>query len=58
MSGSPGALAAAQLSCVRGAMLSAKWPDWRVAFVWGLTIAIATAIYFLPMMRLLESLAE
>jgi hypothetical protein len=39
-------------------MLSAKWPDWRVAFVWGLTIAIATAIYFLPMMRLLESLAE
>jgi len=39
-------------------MLSAKWPEWRVAFLWGLAIAIATAIYFLPMTRLLESLAE
>jgi hypothetical protein len=36
----------------------AKLPDWRLAFAWVVTIAIATAIYFLPIARLLDSLAE
>jgi hypothetical protein len=37
----------------------AKLPGgWRVAFAWVITIAVATAIYFLPVARLLDSLAE
>jgi hypothetical protein len=35
-----------------------KLPDWRVAFAWLVTVATATAIYFLPIARLLDSLAE
>jgi len=57
-----GSLGAGLLQCrvVRGGMLSwfAKLPDWRVAFAWVVTIAIATAIYFLPIARLFDSLAE
>jgi hypothetical protein len=43
-----------------GGMLSwfTKLPDWRVAFAWLVTVATATAIYFLPIARLLDSLAE
>ena len=36
----------------------AKLPGWQVAFAWVVTIAIATAIYFLPIARLLDSLVE
>ena len=36
----------------------AKLPDRRVAFAWVVTVGIATAIYFLPIARLLDSLAE
>jgi hypothetical protein len=59
MSGSLGA-GLPQCRVVRGGMLSwfAKLPDWRVAFAWLITVATATAIYFLPMARLLDSLAE
>jgi hypothetical protein len=57
-----GSLGTGLLQCrvVRGGMPSgfAKLPDWRVAFAWLVTIATATAIYFLPIARLLDSLAE
>jgi hypothetical protein len=36
----------------------AKLPDWRVGFAWLVTIAIAAGIYFLPIARLLDNLAE
>jgi hypothetical protein len=36
----------------------AKFADCRMAFVWVVAIAIAAAIYFLPIARLLDSLAE
>jgi hypothetical protein len=36
----------------------AKLPDWRMASVWVVAIAIAAAIYFLPIARLLDSVTE
>jgi hypothetical protein len=35
-----------------------KLPDWRMTLVWLVAIAIAAAIYFLPIARLLDSLTE
>ena len=36
----------------------ANLPDWRMASVWFATVAIGTAIYFVPIARLINSLVE
>jgi len=33
-------------------------PDWQMAFVWIMTIAVGILIYFLPISRLLGQLSE
>jgi hypothetical protein len=56
MSGSPGP-GCCRVELCEGGMPS-WFADWRVAFAWVVTVAIASAIYFLPIARLLDSLAE
>ncbi len=35
-----------------------KLPDWQMAFVWIMTIAIGMLVYFYPISRLLDQLSE
>jgi hypothetical protein len=35
-----------------------SWYDWRMAFAWLMAIAIASAIYFFPIARLVDSLGD
>ena len=35
-----------------------SWYDWRMAFAWLMAIAIASAIYFFPITRLVDSLGD
>jgi hypothetical protein len=34
------------------------WYDWRMAFTWLMAVAIASAIYFFPIARLVDSLGD
>jgi hypothetical protein len=35
-----------------------KLPDWQMAFVWIVTVAIGVLVYFYPISRLLDGLSE
>ena len=35
-----------------------SWYDWRMAVVWLTAVAIASAIFFLPITRLVDSLGD
>jgi len=35
-----------------------SWYDWRMAFAWLMAIAVAAAIFFLPITRLVDSLGD
>ena len=35
-----------------------SWYDWRMAFAWLMAIAVASAIYFFPIARLVDSLGD
>ena len=34
------------------------WNDWPMSFVWLMAVAIASAIYFFPIARLVDSLGD
>ena len=35
-----------------------SWYDWRMAFAWLMAVAIASAIFFFPIARLVDSLGD
>ena len=42
----------------REVVMSAWYPGWQMAAAWVLTVAIAAAIYFIPVRRLVDSLSN
>ena len=42
----------------REVVMSAWYPGWQMAAAWVLTVAIAAAIYFIPVTRLVDSLSN
>ena len=43
--------------CVREETLT-SWFDWRMAFAWLMAVAVASAIFFFPITRLVDSLGD
>jgi hypothetical protein len=41
----------------KGVVMSTWYPGWQVAAAWLLTVAVAAAIYFVPVTRLVDSLS-
>jgi hypothetical protein len=47
-----------RLPRAEGAAMSARYPNWTVAAAWLLTVALAAVIYFVPVTRLVDSVAD
>ena len=43
--------------CVREETVT-SWFDWRMAFTWLMAVAVASAIFFFPITRLVDSLGD
>ena len=43
--------------CVREETVT-SWFDWRMAFTWLMAVVVASAIFFFPITRLVDSLGE
>jgi hypothetical protein len=43
---------------IRRARIGTSWFDWRMAFAWLIAVAVASAIFFFPITRLVDSLGD